>query len=69
MLNHWRGETWIRAEEQGRIHDCIGPRVAAQCGSDSSRAVLFQLDKDRLPEEVTAEEHAVADLVGVEMMA
>jgi hypothetical protein len=27
------------------------------------------LDKDRLPEEVTAEEHAVADLVGVEMMA
>ena len=69
MVNHCRREAWKGAKEQSRVHDLIGTRIAVESHSDRIWTIFPELNEHGLPEQVAAEEHAVADLVVVEVLA
>ena len=83
VVEHFLGEAWIGAEEDGGIHDGVSP---GECGSDAGvvnfwkgcavgtnqadglGAVFAHLHEDGLPKEIAAEEHAVADLFFIQVV-
>ena len=83
VVEHFFGEAGVGAEEDGGVHDGVGP---GECGSDAGvvnlwkgcavgtnqadglGAVFAHLHEDGLPKEIAAEEHAVADLFFIQVV-
>ena len=83
VVEHFLGQAGVGAEEDGRIHDGISSgecggnagvvdfREGCAVGTnqaDGLGAIFPHLHKDRLPEKITAEEHAVADLFFIQVV-
>ncbi len=65
-MQHRRGEAGIDAEEDGLVHQPVGADEVAD-GAEGLRIRFAQFDEGGLPYQVAAEEHAVADLLLVEV--
>jgi len=66
VIEHRLGEARIGAEEQRCGHDIVG---TLEISDDAERfgAIFLQLHEGGLTDEVSAEEHAVADLLFIEV--
>ena len=83
VVKHFLGQPGVGAEEDGGVHDGIGSgecggdagvvdfRKGCAVGTnqaDGLGAVFAHLHEDGLPEEITSEEHAVADLFFIQVV-
>lgn len=66
MVDLLGGETRVGAEEKGVVHDSIRLRKFSRA-AHAIRAIFFQLHESGLSYEVAAKEHAVADLILIEV--
>ena len=66
VIHHLLGEARVGSKEEGLIHDDIGARHLPD-HTESFRAILAELNEDRLTEEIAPEEHAVTDFLRIEM--
>ena len=84
VIKHFLGQAGVGAEEDGGVHDGIGSRECGGdagvadfrkgCAvgtnqADGFRAVSPHLDENGLPEQVAAEEHAVAYLFFIQVVS
>lgn len=83
VVEHFLSEAGVGAEEDRGVHDGIGARECGGdagvvdfwkgCAvgtnqADGFRAVSAHLHEDGLPKQIAAEEHAVADLFGIQVV-
>ena len=83
VIEHFLGQAGVGAEEDPSVHDGVGSGKCGRdagvvdfwkgCAvgtnqADGLGAVFAHLHKDGLPEEIAAEEHAVADLFLIQVL-
>lgn len=83
VVEHFLGQAGVGAEEDRGVHDGVSSRecggdarvvdfrqgcAVGTYQADGLGAVFAHLNKDGLPEQVAAEEHAVADLFFIQMV-
>jgi hypothetical protein len=69
MVNHRFGEAWIGAEEQGLLHQLIGPWQFWNNQAKRLWTFLPKLHESRLSQQVSAKKHAAANPFGGQMAA
>ena len=66
VVDHFRGKPRVGAEEHGLFHDPVGTRKITG-DAHPGGIVAAELYESRLADQIAAEQHAVADLVGIEV--
>src|ERR1044071_7676074 len=64
-IEHGRRQPGVGADEHNLFHDCIGAGEIAD-DTEGVRPIFFELHEHRLPNEVAAKKHTVADLLLIE---
>src|SRR5437773_1252996 len=62
IIEHWRRQAGISADEEDLAHDSVGPGQIANA-TEGVRPIFLELNHDRLANEIPAEEHPVADFL------